>query len=45
MYFDEISRYSDGNQIGLAIINTEGRHGLNDVFTDEGLASIFDAAD
>lgn len=42
-FIDEISRYSDESQILLAIRNTKGHPGLNGVFTDDGLAGMFEA--
>ena len=44
-FIDEASRHTDGTNIGLYIRNTEGRPGLNGVFTEEGLAGMLEAAD
>lgn len=44
-FLDEITRQSDGSQVGLWIRNTEGRPMLNGVFTGDDLADMLEAAD
>lgn len=44
-FIDEVTTKSDGIQIGLYKINTEGSHRLYGALTDEGLLGMLEAAD
>lgn len=43
-FVEEVRRHTDGNSLPLKVRKSKGRPGLNDVFFDDGLASILDVA-
>lgn len=44
-FLGEIYRYSNGAQIGVYILKSEGREGLNGAFTDGNLSGMLELAD